>query len=165
MECHPNNFKAQFVMRGDSYGLQNIRFGSYKTIAHIFCSTSSIQLSPYLQPLSCWRGFPVRWTFCRRWHPSRLSHTVWSSEGNVGKQLCLLSVFFFSVSLLPVCSSRDLWTYCKHLIFTEPFNIHATTILPLWKQPQCHIMDGSFYASKFGACTFLTIPTSFVEWI
>lgn len=53
---------------------------------------------PYLQPLSCWRGFPVRWTSRRNWHPSRLSHTFWSSGGKVGKTTLPCQCLFFSES-------------------------------------------------------------------
>lgn len=57
----------------------------------------SVQCSPYLQPLSCWRGFPVRWISRRNWHPSRFSHTFCSSEREHDTFLNI----FFSFNITP----------------------------------------------------------------
>lgn len=64
---------------------------------YIMSFSYSVQCSPYLQPLSCWRGFPVRWISRRNWHPSRFSHTFCRSE----REHDMFFNIFFSFNISP----------------------------------------------------------------
>lgn len=89
------NQRAWEVLQADEHRSEHYVFRSLQTGAQPPPSSAP---PPYLQPLSCWRGFPVRWTSRRNWHPSRLSHTFWSSGGKVGKTTLPCQCLFFSES-------------------------------------------------------------------